>query len=223
MAFVRLDFMTMKSYFSVTNLLIYAAVTLFLTIMFGNAASGVGVGIMVAALSVSYPFAIGEKSNLDALYTTLSVKRKTVVVGRYLFALLLNICAVLFAFVLAFLGLFVAEMTGMIEPKENMVWILAALAAMFVVTQTIQLPLFFKFGYTKARFFSIVPFAAVWALSFALAALAKSAGSPGTLPEVFTQLANNSVLLVLLSLVILALLVFASYRLSLSFYRKREF
>jgi hypothetical protein len=223
MSFVRLDFITVKSYFSAMNLAIYAAIALLLTIMLGNAASGIGAGVMIATLSMSYPFAIGEKSNLDALYTTLSLKRKTVVAGRYLFALLLNICAVLFMFVLALLGLFVAEMIGMIVSGEDIVWMLAVLAAAFVVIQAIQLPLFFKFGYTKARFFSLVPFMAVMALSFALAAWAQAAGSSGTMPEIFTHWANNSTLLALLSVVILSLLVFVSYRLSLSFYRKREF
>jgi hypothetical protein len=223
MSFVRLDFVTMKSYFSVMNLVIYATLTLFLTITFGNAAMGICGGVMIATLSVSQPFAIGEKSSLDAFYPTLSLKRKTVVAGRYLFTLTLNICAVLFTIILAFLGLFVAGMTGMIEPGGDTVWILLVISATLIVVQAIQLPLFFKVGYTKARFLSIVPFWVVMALSFAFATFAKNADSFGGMPEVLINLLNNSILLALFSIAILSLVVFASYRLSLSFYRKREF
>jgi hypothetical protein len=55
--------MTIKPYFTAKNLLIYAAVALFLTAVSGNISSGIGVGLMIGTAFVGYPFALCEKSN----------------------------------------------------------------------------------------------------------------------------------------------------------------
>jgi hypothetical protein len=215
--------MTVKSYFNVVNLLIYAVALLPLTIMSANITSGIGIGIMISTISMSYPFAIGEKSSMDALYPTLSLKRESVVAGRYLFALALNICAVLFAVTLALLGLLVTGMLGLAKPTGNEIWGFLPLAAMFVTIQPILLSLFFKFGYTKARFFVVIPFAVIAAFCFALVIVMSSGNLPEGVSVLLTKLMASDISLVLFSVVIFPLLVFASYRLSLSFYRKREF
>jgi len=85
--FVKLDFFTVKPYFTVKNLLLYGAVVLFLTIMSADISAGLGIGMMFATMHTGYPFIAGEKCNMDALYITLSAGKKTVVLGRYIFSL----------------------------------------------------------------------------------------------------------------------------------------
>jgi len=218
---IHLDYVTVKPYFTVKNLLIFSVVALFLTTMSDNISSGIGVGLMIATLFVSYPFVLCEKSNLDALYTTLSVKRKTVVQGRYVFTLLLNICAVLFSFILATAGLLIAKAAGFSTGigGEGYLESTLLLSAIFILIQCIQLPIFFKLGYTKAKVFSILPFAVMMAGYMAFM----------TLKNISTGLASfldklaGSGLIVPLLIALIVVIVFISYGLSVVFYRKREF
>jgi hypothetical protein len=220
-SFVRLDFMTVKPYFTVKNLLIFAALALFLSAMNGTLQMSLTLGFMLGTLFISYPFAIGEKSNMDALYATLSVNRKTVVLGRYLFTFLLNICAVVFSFVFATFGVRFANVFQ--SEGGDSLFLILALSGLLVLVQTIQLPIFFKLGYTKARFVSIVPFALFMGCYGAFMSLAKNSGMLIKVSASLAGILNNGALTAALAALVLALAVYVSYVLSVSFYSKREF
>ena len=219
-SFVRLDFITVKPYFTVKNLLIYAIIALFITAVSENFTSGICLGMFIAINFVSYPFAVGEKSNMDALYATLSADRGLVVFGRYIFALALNLSAALFFFLIGALGMLAAQIIGIRMVIGNPLVVITTVFALVIVIQSIQLPLYFRLGYTKAKFFSMVPYIAIM-VGFV----------------VFTTMANNnrelSVYLaygfekamILAPILALALIpvVFLSYKLSLMFYNRREF
>ena len=220
-SFVRLDFVTVKPYLTIKNLVIFAAVAIFLTMMSGNIGSVLGVGIMLGTLFVSYPFAIGEKSNMDALYATLSIDRKTVVTGRYLFALTFNISAILFSVVFAAIGAIISSAFGRGTQTGGIVFAGILLAAILIIIQALQLPFFFRFGYTKAKVFSIVPFIAIMAGYIVFMTALKS-------NQIFDQIGNtleklSSIVLIGPALFVLLLICYISYRLSVAFYKKREF
>lgn len=218
---IHLDYVTVKPYFTIKNLLIFAAVALFLTTMSDNISSGPGVGLMIATLFIGYPFALSEKNNLDALYTTLSVKRKTVVQGRYIFTLLLNICAILFSYVLATAGLFIAKAAGFSSGVggEGYFESTFLLSAIFVIVQSIQLPVFFKLGYTKAKVLSILPFAVLIAGYMAFMTMKNTSAG---LAKFLGQLSDSGLFAPLI-IAVVVVIVFISYRLSMAFYKKREF
>ena len=186
-AFVRLDFMTVKPYFTPKNLLIFAGVALFISTMGGSVSSAVQVGLMLGTIFVSYPFAVGEKNGMDALYTTLSVSRKNVVLGRYVFTLAMNLCAVVFSLLLALAGLLASRLFGNSPASSDALWATLALAAIFLIVQAMQLPIYFKLGYAKAKFLSILPFAALIAGFFAFNTIAKNSD---ILSRVSSQLAG---------------------------------
>ena len=220
-SFVRLDFFTVKPYFTVKNLLIYAVVAIFLTTMSGNISSGMSVGIMLGTMFISYPFAVGEKSNMDALYATLSLNRKTVVTGRYLFAFAFNLCAVLFSVVFAIAGILVSGAAGLTMGKGEILLVGILLAAIFIIIQAIQLPFFFKMGYTKAKFLSLVPFVAIMTGYMVFMTASKDNGIVNQIEGFLIRLTSGA--LVGLAVLALFFICFLSYRLSLSFYKKREF
>jgi hypothetical protein len=221
-SFVRLDFMTVKPYFTVNNLLIFAALALFLSAVNGTLQMSFGIGFMLGTLFISYPFAIGEKSNMDALYATISVNRKTVVLGRYLFTFLLNICAVVFSFVFATFGVRFANIFQS-DGGSDSFFLILALSGLLVLVQTVQLPIFFKLGYTKARFVSIVPFALFMGCYGAFMSLAKNSGVLTKVSASLAGILNNGALTAVFAALVLALAVYVSYVLSVSFYSKREF
>jgi hypothetical protein len=47
---------------------------------------------------VTYPFAVGEKNGIDSLYIFLGINRETVVIGRYLYALVIDLAFCLLGF-----------------------------------------------------------------------------------------------------------------------------
>jgi hypothetical protein len=92
-----------------------------------------------------------------------------------------------------------------------------------LVVQIFQLPLFFKMGYTKARFLSLVPFAALMAGYAAFMGIARNReGSLDGMYVFLSDTASNG-MAVPIAVLALALIVCVSYCLSVIFYRKREF
>jgi hypothetical protein len=223
-AFIRLDYGTVKPYLTLKNLIIFAGVTLFLSVTNGSVGIGVGVGCMLGTLLTGYPFAIGEKSNLDALYTTLAVNRKTVVLGRYLFVLLLNVGCILFSFVFATFGVFGARALNIFQNDGgDSFWAVAILSGTLLLVQMGQLPIYFKLGYTKAKFMSIFPFALFMAAFAAFATLAKNSSFVAEFSNNLGNLFRNKALFAAIIVAALALIILCSYRLSESAYKKREF
>jgi hypothetical protein len=220
LAFVLLDFKTVKPYLTVKNLLLLALVAMSLSAVNGTVTIGVGIGFMLGTLFVGYPFAIGEKNNLDTLYATLSINRKTVVVGRYLFAFAFDVCAVVFSFVFALCGLFVVRKAGVFQSGglDSM-----ALSVLMIFTQVIQVPIFFKFGYTKAKFITIIPFAGFMAGYAMFLSMAKAGGAAGESSVFLAGIVNNGTMPVFLTVLVLALSVYVSCSLSFLYYKKREF
>ena len=94
LTFTKLDFLTVKPYFNLKNLLPF----LFVAVLFGFTTDGRGITVaflvimwIVVFASYSYPFAAGEQNGIDALYCTLSISREHVVGGRYLYALCIDL------------------------------------------------------------------------------------------------------------------------------------
>jgi hypothetical protein len=225
-SFVRLDFKTVKPYFTLKNLLIYAAVDVFLSVFSGTVQMSIGIGFMLGTLFIGYPFAVGEKCNMDALYVTLSLNKGMVVRGRYLFILVMNLFAVLGSFVCATFGLFVTRMFGAFQSENggnDPLALILVMSAIMIVIQVIQLPLYFKMGYTKAKFLSILPFAALFAGFSAFMSVSRD--TPGKLAGLWDFLANiaKNGMIAPLAVLALALVIGLSYSLSLMFYKKRDF
>jgi len=224
-SFIQLDFLTIKPYFTVKNVSIYAVIVLLLSIASGNVASGMGVGMMLGTMYISYPFAVGEKSNMDALYAVLSVSRKTAVLARYLYSLITNCFTIIFFYIISAAGLLVSMITGNEVDLRISAATVFLLVLLMAVVEAFQLPAFFKLGYSKAKFFSVVPFAVVAAGIFAITAIERI----GLIDSASEDNIINFIISIPHGFVIAAacLLIFAvlyvSYRLSLRFYRKREF
>ena len=219
LSFIRLDYFTVKPYFTVRNLLIFAVVALTMTV--GNSGAGAAVGMLMAfaALYASYPFAMGEKNGMDVLYATLSIKRNTVVLGRYLFTLMLDIGAGLFAFVFSSITM------TLLQREIELTRILLTAAALFLVfsiIQAIQLPLYFKWGYTKAKLLAYLPFIVLPLAIFAGSNLFGNIFLLDWVAEWSAWFMENMTAAVLTGAVAWLAVMILSYGISRSLYRKRD-
>lgn len=218
-SFVKLDFITIKPYLTWKNFLILLVVAVIMTWNSDSSAAAVGFIMVFAALYVSYPFAVGERNGIDSLYMTLSITRKTVVLGRYVFALSFNILSGILAFIISF-GLFTV-----LGKAFNVLETLGAICAIFVIytlIQAFQLPIFFKLGYAKAKFFSYLPLIG-WPLAvFLLSSLLNETQMLGSLSGWMTWLSENTIAAVVIAAGIWLVAVLISYQISLAYYKKRD-
>ena len=219
-SFVRLDFITVKPYLTVKNLCIFDGVALIMLIVNNSAAGAIGLIMAFAALYASYPFTIGEKSNMDVLYITLSIKRNTVVSGRYLFALTLDVFAGLFTFVFSFAVLTIMQRN--FKAMETLITIPVLFIA-FSVIQAIQLPIYFKLNYTKAKFIAYIPFVVLPLAIFAGSSFFADIFTMEQINGTLERLAANIPAAVLTIAAIWFAFMTISYKISLSFYKKRDF
>ena len=224
-AFVRLDFVTVKPYLTAKNVLAYVAIALFIALSSGSATAMATVGMMFGMMFSTYPFALGEKSGLDTLYAVLSLDRKRVVLGRYLYALVLDMCVVLLMIALVLVCLPVSGLLSGAAPFEvtasEVAWMSGVIVAVLMLIESVQFPIYFKHGYSKARFLSMIPFIVLMAGSLAVSAVMKDRAIAARAARLVDSLSSGW--LAAGAALALAVMVYISYRLSLAAYTKREF
>lgn len=221
LSFVRLDFVTVKPYFTLKNFAIIIVAPLIILISTGVSTMTVGMFVIIAVLYVNYPFAVCEKNGMDALYPTLSINRRTVVLGRYLFALAFDLCAALMGLVLTFVPLSVMQKT--VNVGEMMLTLLATFAVVSLI-EAVQLPIYFKLGYSKAKVVAYLPFIGFWLAAMAVNRFLPEVGSlPEEISGFFGWFASNPYIAVLFGIIIWFGLMLISYQKSLSYYSKRDF
>ena len=215
LSFAILDYKTVKEYFSGKNLLILLAIGIFLGVSTDSSIL-IGLVVMYGIMYSVYPFMISEQSGIDTLYSTLSIDRKTVVFGRYLFGLSLTYSMGIIATILNFiLSVFLNRSFSL----SASLTVLAICLAVFGLLQAFQVPIYFKLSYAKAKFAAYLPL-----LAFPLATyLTTFAISEEQMQTLTTFIANNSALLITLAIIIYIVIYAVSIVLSVQFYKKRDF
>jgi len=220
LSFVRLDYITVKPYLTLKNLLIFLVVALIMITSSGSSVSAIAMLMVYATLYVSYPFAVGEKNGIDALYVTLSIKRSTVVLGRYVFALIVDVFAGLLAFSFSFVVLTVMQKE--FNVLESGV-VMLVMFLLYIIIQATQLPIYFKLGYAKAKLLAYMPFVGLFLITLLVTNLLKDRFSLPQIISFFGWFAANPLMAVLLVFLILVGIIVVSYRTSLKYYNKRDF
>lgn len=110
--------------------------------------------VVMGSIVAAYPFAIGEKNDLDTLHGVLPVRRRSVVVGRYWFAVVL---AALAGAAGSVVGLGLAALVGEPYGWPEAGYLMVAAFAVFAVLVAFQFPVYFALGYTRARLMSFLP------------------------------------------------------------------
>ncbi|MCL2003133.1 MAG: ABC-2 transporter permease [Oscillospiraceae bacterium] len=218
--FVRLDFLTVKPYMTLKNLIICTAVAIFMAFTSASPSAAVSLLMVFGTIYATYPFAAGEKSGLDALYATLSVKRGTVVLGRYLFA---QIFLALAGFFALFLSVAVLQFKGGVYGSAMNEAFITAIAMFLLcgILQAVQLPMIFKMGYIKSRLFANLPLIALGLMGMLVLLMFND--DDVNLSNIFGRIEAYPLAVVGIAVAAWLVCMFVSYKLSLAFYKKREF
>lgn len=103
---------------------------------------------------VTYPFLADERGRHDLLYATLPVRRRSVVWGRHLYFVVMELGALLVAIALSSAVALATAHTLDLGFTALIAWAATAVASLII---TVQLPVLFALGYTKSRWIVVVP------------------------------------------------------------------
>lgn len=205
---LRLDLLSLRPYLTVKNLLIFLALQGWYAYFIKNPAAVFGVSLWFWVMYSSYPFLVGDRSGIDSLYRLAGIRAPQVVLGRYLYALLIHLggtCAALcltlpFSLILPGYG------------AAPLLPIALGSALGGLLLSSLQFPFLFRYGYAKSKAVSGLTMFGVVALIFALSSLVRGLPSFTFPPALLLALAA------LLPLGLLAL----SLRLSLRWYAEKD-
>jgi uncharacterized membrane protein (GlpM family) len=111
---------------------------------------------LIPVFFVTYPFVTDERGRHDLLYATLPVRRRTVVLARHLFLLVLQVAAGLVAVAV----MAVTSATGRQVDASLIGLALLASFATGSLLFAVQLPVLFWLGFAKSRWIALVPMVA---------------------------------------------------------------
>ncbi|WAL66184.1 ABC-2 transporter permease [Amycolatopsis cynarae] len=102
--------------------------------------------LLLTSQIAAYPFLIADKAGLETLYAVLPLSRRSVLYGRYAWALASFLAT---AIVGTALALLLARAHAVPFDGRTLVTVLTLSWALFVLNVAIQFPLFIRFGYSR--------------------------------------------------------------------------
>lgn len=150
--FVRLDFYTIKPYGK--SMLLMLVLAVLMTALFKSLSTLCLYMMMCLIMIIVYPFSVGETNRLDTLYATLASSRRSVVVGRYVFAVCMEALAVLLAVGMSWGASLFTELAFV---TDEIAFSLSVASFLFTLIASIQFPIYFKLGYNKAKLVAYMP------------------------------------------------------------------
>lgn len=210
---IKLDFISIKPYFTLKNLLIMTALAFVYTKLMNSPSMIISITMIFAMLFSSYPFLIGENSGIDGLYRIFGINSKDVVIGRFTLAGLIYIATSIIGIIYYMLLTLVSDL---VFTKEIFLFILTNFLVYGLIT-SIQYPIFFKYGYTKAKTFAFLPIFIIGILGMLGGFLIED------LDSVFNFIDSHIELFLGISIIVVIIVILLSIILSIKFYKRRDF
>lgn len=209
---VNLDYISIKPYFTLKNLIIMIFLYLVYFFVTSNPLTANSAILIFSIVYSSYPFLIGEEAGIDSLYRIFGIKSEKVVLGRYVFALVLFIFALLISIVFSMIFSFFVETADI---REFLATSLAYLLV-YLIFISLKYPLYFKYGYKKAKTLSAISFVVIALFSFFSMTFRSS------LKDLLNLMTNNKLISLLIILFIIFTIISISIKLSEKFYKNRD-
>lgn len=199
--------------------------SLLLMLFFTLTLSNLGpTGITIGILAITYQLGLGasaieEKNNSDMILISLPIKKKTIVLSKYVSIFVYLVYAVL-GFMCIF---FAAKLFNVPYEVPITKTVVVSSFASGVIYFSISYPLIFRYGYLKSRMPNLILF---FVLIFGGAASAVNLlnNEQSVLGQKLSQfLQESDMMITVILIVVLAIIWTASYLISLRFYTKREF
>lgn len=223
---IRKEFMIQKKY-----LLYFVIYGIFMLLVFSasfnesSKSAYILAGISAVYMFIQYSCAIEDKNNSEKVLNSLPISRTAIVLSKYtavmVFTMVVIILLNIIGYIVAKLGFMGIEAMGIID-MGAIIFTISILAGAY-------LPIYFKFGYIKAKILNIILFLGLFSVSMLVGQLLKHfkssknlySTSQGALGGWLTALGDQGALMALLGIGLLVLVI--SSFISVAFYRNREF
>ena len=207
----KLDFSLVKPYVKTI------CFTMILPVVFAatnrSLLTGISFAMCFIAMTTGYTFSITEKNSMERLYGILPIRKSDMVIGRYIFIIIMGLTALIFSLVahpviLTILG----------ENVSIYDFISAAVTGIFLFAlyTVFQLPGYYKFGSIKGRVFMYIPVA-----GFLITLLLITKIPVGESRLLFAVI-NSPVLLMLFALVLVIIMYIISILVSVKILKNKE-
>ena len=207
----KLDFSLIKPYvkticFTMVLPVIFAAINRSLL-------TGISFAMCFIAMTTGYTFSITEKNSMERLYGFLPIRKSDMVIGRYIFIIIMGFTALIFSLIthpviLTILG----------ESINIFDYISAAVIGIFLFAlyTVFQLPGYYRFGSIKGRAFMYIPVA-----GFLMTLLLITKIPIGENKLLFTVI-NSPILLILLAVIFVIAMYVVSILVSIKILKNKE-
>ncbi|WP_124057948.1 ABC-2 transporter permease [Vaginisenegalia massiliensis] len=211
---LKFDLLAMRPYFTWKNLFILVALCVFYSYFTKNLLVNFMVAQMFAIIFASYPFLVGDQVGLDSLFRITGIKPDTVVYGRYLTGLLICLFSVLVGYLMSII---MAYLTGFSFDMDQLGPLFITYVLFTSLVIGFQYPIYFKYGYLKAKMVMMSFFLILGLLAFLVSHFKEEVMVMGT------WLIHHSVLMVMIGISLLFLIFLGSITLSRNIYRHKDF
>lgn len=207
----KLDFSLVKPYvkticFTMILPVVFAAINRSLL-------TGISFAMCFIAMTTGYTFSITEKNSMERLYGILPIRKSDMVIGRYIFIIIMGLTALIFSLIahpviLTILG----------ESISIFDYISAAVIGIFLFAlyTVFQLPGYYKLGSIKGRVFMYIPVA-----GFLITLLLITKSPVGESMLLFTVI-NSPILLMLLAVIFVIAMYVVSILVSIKILKNKE-
>ena len=207
----KLDFSLVKPYvkticFTMVLPVVFAAINRSLL-------TGISFAMCFIAMTTGYTFSITEKNSMERLYGILPIRKSDMVIGRYIFIIIMGLTALIFSLIahpviLTILG----------ESISIFDYMTAAIAGVFLFAlyTVFQIPGYYKYGSIKGRVFMYIPVA-----GFLITLLLITKSPVGESKLLFTVI-NSPVLLMLLAVIFVIAMYVVSILVSIKILKNKE-
>lgn len=210
---IKLDIISMKPYYTLKYLIIILAIFFYNSFIMKSPMGMLPMILFYAVMFSSNLFLLGENSGIDSLYKIFSIGSKKVVIARYILAGLIFIVASLLGFsIYAIVSLIKNMPIGL-----DMSMVIVINFVLYAIIISVQYPIFFKSGYIKAKTFKFLPIFIIAIIGMALGYFIKDFG------PILNFVLENQRMLIIGFCILIVLFLTISIKLSINFYKKRDF
>ena len=210
---IKLDLISIKPYFTFKNLLIFSGIAIFYVFITKSPNIILTMSMFFAMIFSAYLFLVGDNSGIDGIYRLFSIDSKNVVLARYILALIIYVLAsiigLIYYLIVSIIKSYPIDMEILINFGVNFL--------VFAIIISLQYPIYFKFGYTKAKTWTILPIIILGILGGAVGFLVKDIG------EVINFAYQNKELIIISAIILVILIIAITIKLSIKFYKQRDF
>ena len=210
---IKLDLISIKPYITFKNFALMTFIAILYMYIMGSPVITISIAMLFGIIFSSYPFLLGENAGIDGLYRIYGISSKEVVIARYINACIIFVLVSIFGF---FYYLILALIKNL-PIGFDILEMIAINFVIFIIMVSFQYPLYFKYGYTKAKTYALLPIFIIGGLGMVLGLFKENL--KGVYQFIFS---HKEVMMVVFGIFVL-FIILISINLAINFYKKRDF